>query len=104
MKERRMTIQEMRDSLRSSVCNVQFTKVDGSTRNLRCTLHPDYIPRGNANESSEPVKRRNPEYVSDNVLAVWDLDGLHWKSFRVSSVEKFEVLATLLKNMKGDSA
>jgi len=99
MREKKMKIQDMREALKSSICNVQFTKVDGSTRNLRCTLHPDYIPRGNANDKTESTKRRNPEYISDNVLAVWDLDALHWKSFRVSSVEKFEVL----KTMKGES-
>lgn len=88
-----MDKQQIVESLRSGICNVRFVKVDGTMRILRCTLHPDYIPRGDANEDGDgPKRKRSPQYISENVLAVWDLDELHWKSFRISNVEKVDVL------------
>ena len=91
----KMTYNEIKEILQGGICNVRFTKVDGSSRILRCTLNSNYIPRGDANDK-EPIKRRRtPEYVSENVLAVWDLDALQWKSFRVNLVEKVDVLQAL---------
>lgn len=84
---------EILKSLREGICNVRFTKVDGTLRVLRCTLHPDYVPGGN--EKREDSKNTKRHYVSENVLAVWDLDELHWKSFRINSVEKVDLLKTV---------
>jgi len=88
---------EILKSLREGICNVRFTKVDGSSRILRCTLHPDYVPGGS--ERKEKSNNTKRHYVSDNVLAVWDLDELHWKSFRINSVEKVDVLQSLVENV-----
>jgi len=90
-----MNYNEIKETLQDGICNVRFTKVDGTSRILRCTLNSNYIPRGDVNEKEHIRKRRTPEYVSENVLAVWDLDALQWKSFRVSSVEKVDVLQSL---------
>lgn len=92
-----MTINEIREVLRGSICNVQFTKVDGSQRTLRCTLHSDHIPKGDETKSTNSRKPR-PEYISENVLAVWDLDSLMWKSFRVSNVQKVDVVSEVGSN------
>jgi len=90
-----MNYNEIKKTLQGGICNVRFTKVDGTSRILRCTLNSNYIPRGDANDTGIPKKRRTPEYVSENVLAVWDLDTLQWKSFRINSVEKVDVLKTV---------
>ena len=90
-----MKREEIKETLRGGICNVRFTKVDGSLRILRCTLNPNYIPRGDARETTEERRKQNPSYISENVLAVWDLDDLQWKSFRVNSVEKVDVLQTV---------
>jgi hypothetical protein len=70
---------EIYEKLKHNVVNVTFTKVDGSTRNMRCTLKDTFLPeqfRGKGTVLTE----------GSNVLRVFDLDLNEWRSFRVDSV------------------
>jgi len=80
---------DIQATLKDAICNVRFTKVDGSTRILCCTLNPDHIPKGDETPVTKP---KNQKPINENVLAVWDLDELRWKSFRISNVEKVDIL------------
>jgi hypothetical protein len=71
--------------LQNNVCNVTFTKRDGSVRVLRCTLQDQYLPeqyRGKGHLLSETDR---------NSLSVWDVDTGDWRSFILDSVNGVSV-------------
>ena len=73
--ERRRWLSEL---LKTGTYTVTFTKVDGSTRDMPCTLQDNLLPtRAFAESRREP----NPE-----TLSVWCVDAEAWRSFRVMNV------------------
>ena len=73
--ERRAWLVEL---LKSGTYTVTFTKVDGSRRDMPCTLQENLLPtRAFAESRREP----NPE-----TLSVWCVDQDAWRSFRVMNV------------------
>lgn len=77
------------EDLRKNVVAVYFTKVDGSKREMRCTLMPSLLPPNYVNEQAEEQEfhDKNPA-----VLAVWDVMKGGWRSFRIDSIEYVQVL------------
>ena len=69
-----LTSQQILDLLLEGECHVNFTKADGSTRNMRATLEPSLLPARNA---TSHTRTHNAE-----VFSVWDLDKQSWRSFR----------------------
>ena len=61
---------------------VKFTKLDGTVREMDCTLNENYIPK-ESNETKR-VKAKN-----DEVLAVYDVVKAGWRSFRLDSIISF---------------
>jgi hypothetical protein len=64
--------------LKEKVLRVTFTKVDGTERTMDVTLRADMLP---PQEETASTKAINPE-----VVAAYDINEQHWKSFRVDSV------------------
>ena len=81
---RYMTKNEINDLARSNIISVTFTKKDGETRTMKCSLKDEYID-GQVKESIS-IRKSN-----DDVLAVWDLDKNAWRSFRIESVKGVEI-------------
>jgi hypothetical protein len=77
----------LRENLTKCMARVIFTKTDGSTREMNCTLMEDFVPK-----QSEPVVRHLPRAENDEVLAVWDLDNSGWRSFRLDSINTIEYI------------
>lgn len=77
-------------SLRSNVMKVTFTKDNGQSRVMRCTLIPLLIEQGGGSQNIEADKRFHNEHP--DVLAVWDMDVRAWRAFRVSTVHYAEGL------------
>lgn len=85
--ERRMLITDL---LRQGICAVTFTKVNGESRTMPCTLNLAIIPLA---PSVKPlvegevakVKKSNP----DN-LSVWCTDKNEWRSFKLANVTVLE--------------
>ena len=75
-----MTNEALKDALRAGIVTVGFTKTNGETRQMRCTLMADMIPATDIVEGKTP-KKENPD-----VQAVWDLDKNAWRSFRFDSL------------------
>lgn len=73
---------EIRDMLANGVCEVTFTKVDGSVRIMPCTLDPFLLPPAPVLESRIP-KQPKPETIS-----AWCTDKNEWRSFRVANVTR----------------
>lgn len=69
----------IREAARAGVIDVQFTKKDGSLREMRCSLQEQYLP--SLMGDAETTTKDNPD-----VLAVWDLEAKGWRSFRIDSV------------------
>jgi WYL_2, Sm-like SH3 beta-barrel fold len=59
---------------------VTFTKVDGTTRVMPCTLHSDLIPKVEVTEGKK-TKAPNP-----NTMSVFCTDKAEWRSFRIDNV------------------
>jgi hypothetical protein len=67
---------------------VTFTKVNGDTRIMNCTLNEDLIPVKLDKSVYEPKnKADNP-----NTIAVYDLDKNAWRSFRIENIIETKLL------------
>jgi hypothetical protein len=73
----------IREAARAGVINVQFTKKDGSLREMRCSLQEQYLP----SLMGKVETKDNPD-----VLAVWDIEVEGWRSFRIDSVLIMETI------------
>jgi hypothetical protein len=76
--------ENIRQKLKEKICQVIFTKVDGTTRVMNCTLNSAMIP---AELSEETQKRTKTENIA--VQAVYDIEAQGWRSFRWDSVTSF---------------
>lgn len=73
--------------LKAGVCTVTFTKVNGDTRVMKCTLNTAFIP---AVQIPTPMSEEKELERSANVLRVFDTEAHGWRSFRVDSVTDFK--------------
>jgi len=69
--------------LRTEIVTVTFEKVDGSTRELHCTLIESKIP-------DEMKPKNSGKSKSSEVIAVFDVENHGWRSFRYDSVRRIE--------------
>ena len=76
---------QIKDLLHAGPCMVQFTKVDGTKRYMKCTLASELIPAPTEEKKTDRVKKENPD-----VLAVWDLEKAGWRSFRFDTILEIE--------------
>lgn len=70
------------EALKNHECTVTFTKVNGETRVMPCTLKEDVVPK------LEPKGTKKP---NENVVSVWCLDKREWRSFRVDNVVDLQI-------------
>jgi WYL_2, Sm-like SH3 beta-barrel fold len=70
--------------LRTNIVEVNFTKVDGTDRVMRCTLQPEYLP--------ESIEKEGVKVKNDYVTSVWDIDSNGWRSFRNDLVKEFKIV------------
>ena len=84
----KVTYDDMKEFLQASVSNVTFTKKNGETRILKCTLMPKHLPPVEVKEGEEKAERK----VNTDVVSVWDLENKGWRSFRLDSVVEFEAI------------
>ncbi len=83
---------ELLGYLRSGVVEVLFTKSDGSERRMRCTLQEG---RRGVVVPYEAKTVRKKE-LNEDVVAVWDVEKVGWRSFKVSSVKSIELCDEVL--------
>ena len=76
------------EALKNHECTVTFTKVNGETRVMPCTLKADVIPTPPADIASKSVVKR---HENQNVVSVWCLDKKEWRSFRVDNVVDLQI-------------
>ncbi len=76
------------EALKNHECTVTFTKVNGETRVMPCTLKEGVIPRSPAEVASKSTTKRQE---NQNVVSVWCLDKREWRSFRVDNVVDLQI-------------
>jgi hypothetical protein len=67
------------EQLQTGVALVTFTKVDGSLRDMKCTLQPRLLPT----PLKESTVKIDPE---SDALRVYDLEADGWRSFKISRI------------------
>lgn len=75
--------------LREGVYQVTFTKIDGTSRTMPCTLKPDLLP---ARTVVEQVADTKPKVLKLETMSAWATDIEQWRSFRVMNVTAVEPL------------
>jgi hypothetical protein len=76
---------ELKETLSKGIMTVTFEKLDGTLREMRCTLQTEFLPPQLLQEGAKP-RAENP-----NVLSVWDIESHGWRSFRIDSIKSIVV-------------
>jgi hypothetical protein len=86
----KLTKEELVETLKSNICKVTFTKLNGEVREMPCTLKEDIVP---VYERKTPLKEAvtTEESKPNTTLSVWCMDKKEWRSFRVENVTKVEI-------------
>lgn len=72
---------QLKEELKNGVYTIVFEKVDGTIREMRATLDPQYLPPQLLLEETGLSKG------NDQVLAVWSVDDNEWRSMRVEGIQ-----------------
>lgn len=72
----------LKEILNTGSYTVTFTKVDGTSRSMPCTLQSKYI--------SDTSAGGNPRKRSEDTISVWALDVNAWRSFKVMNMVSIE--------------
>jgi hypothetical protein len=78
---------ELKELLSGTVSTVVFTKVDGTEREMKCTLLPEYLPTKPVVDGQQLLTESLPRAENPNTMSVWDLESNGWRSFRTDSVK-----------------
>ena len=79
----------LRQLLSGGVYEVTFTKVNGESRVMPCTLDPKRLPPTPVKENTAKEERK-PDAIS-----VWCLDKDEWRSFKVMNVTQVKEILIL---------
>lgn len=79
-----MNIDELRDLLKTDIVTINFTKKDGTRREMHCTLLDEYLPVMN---EPNPNIKYGP---SPSIITAWDLEQNAWRSFKFDSVKSID--------------
>jgi hypothetical protein len=73
---------EIRNLLHNGVYEITFTKVNGESRTMPCTLDSTLLP-------PQPLKEfHETRLYKPETLSVWCVDKSEWRSFRVANVTR----------------
>ena len=78
------------EDLKRGIVEITFTKVDGSTRNLRGTLSALLMPPQTKREDLQEADSFHKENA--DVLAVWSINDAGWRSFRLENIQYLQVI------------
>jgi deoxyhypusine synthase len=81
---------QLKEIIQNNVVTVFFTKVDGTEREMKCTLMAEYLPDQYQNNNTQLLQESLGRLENVNTLSVWDLDANSWRSFRCDSVTRIE--------------
>lgn len=73
----------LKSLLKSQEVTIFFKKVDGTEREMLCTLSESQIP-------AEKLPKNSGKAKSEDALAVFDVEKQDWRSFRWDSVTRIQ--------------
>ena len=76
---------DLREALHAHVVQVQFTKADGTKRQMMATLLEQHLPPRPHSEVTSPENR--------DLFKVWDLQNKAWRSFRSDRLESWTIVS-----------
>jgi hypothetical protein len=83
--------EEVYEDLRNGIFNIRFQKSDGSIRTLKASLQKGVVP-----DSVEQIANKQMQLDTGgndrNIIRVWSLDDMGWRSIRVTHIDKMEVV------------
>ncbi len=77
-------------ALREGECEVTFTKVNGDTRVMKCTLNMDIIPKSKMPKGDNVPELREGLDSILKAIRVFDTGLEDWRSFKVETVKNFQ--------------
>ena len=80
-----ITKQDLKVLLKKNILNINFNKVDGTNRQMRCSLREDLVPEYQR-KTEKPQKPEN-----ENIVSVWALEENGFRSFRLDSLVSYEI-------------
>ena len=72
---------------------IEFTKSDGSTRVMNCTLnsaHGAVYPDADVPRVTREIVESKSKKINNDVCPVWDIDQKGWRSFRWDRLKRIE--------------
>ncbi len=78
-----METTQLQTMLHNGVVKVKFKKVDGTLREMPCTLNEGLIP------AAKMPKGNSTKNLSSDIIRVFAVDKGEWRSFRVDSIISF---------------
>ncbi len=73
--------------LAEDILLVTFTKKNGDSREMYCTLQDEFVPEHKKYFSENTSRKKSLE-----VLAAFDMEKADWRSFRMDSITAFEIV------------
>jgi len=73
--------------LNQGVCEIEFTKVDGSKRIMHATLKEDLVPKS-TNVNPDAPKQK----VNEEVVPCYDVNAPGWRSFRLDLLNTIKTI------------
>tara|TARA_R110000822_G_scaffold31825_4_gene91829 strand:+ start:2531 stop:2800 length:270 start_codon:yes stop_codon:yes gene_type:complete len=87
-----MTRNEMIEQLQVKECRVVFTKINGETRDMQCTLMETALPvKATPSQVTEAEALTAPKArkVNLDTVVAWDVNKEDFRTFRVENVVSF---------------
>lgn len=78
---------ELRNLLRENILKIIFTKIDGSEREIICTLKPEIIEG-----TFSPDRQKKPSTNQTRSIAVFDTQIQGWRSMIVENIISYSVI------------
>jgi hypothetical protein len=88
--------------LKLGLCEVVFTKSDGTTRNMKCTLHDKiltpYVDEINKHNEKllQEGKEVKPKKENPNLVSVVDTEVNGWRSFKIDSIQTINLIEEII--------
>lgn len=78
---------ELREELKRGIVTIDFIKVDGTRRIMKCTRNQEYIQE---HEVVSEKKTDRTRVETEGLLVVFDTEKNDWRSIRVDSINAWE--------------
>jgi WYL_2, Sm-like SH3 beta-barrel fold len=78
--------------LQQAVVEIIFDKIDGTRRQMRCTLMKNMLPPGTKDAPKHIKEGHNQVLGGGLTITVWDVDVGDWRSFRGDRVISCQML------------